>query len=136
MATRIARRLHSPVVFRQQRLPPDHPRRAPARSAVVPRGGFPMTHMPTACCLLAGLAIAASATASAQDARPDKPPMSIEQRKALGDAIAQRNRDPKQPRTEAEALPTLLRRQEGGASMKVPTEPWNTLRAEESEAGK
>src|SRR3546814_5407273 len=72
MATRIARRLHSPVVFRQQRLPPDHPRRAPARSAVVPRGGFPMKHMPTACCLLAGLAITASGTASAQDARPDR----------------------------------------------------------------
>src|SRR3546814_7208854 len=103
MTTRIARRLHSPVVFRQQRLPPDHPRRAPARSAVVPRGGFPMKHMPTACCLLAGLAIAASGTASAQNARPDKPPMSIEQRKALGEAMAQRNRDLKQPRTEAEA---------------------------------
>src|SRR3546814_1279087 len=101
MTTRIARRLHSPVVFRQQRLPPDHPRRAPARSAVVPRGGFPMKHMPTACCLLAGLAIAASGTASAQNARPDKPPMSIEQRKALGEAMAQRNRDLKQPRTEA-----------------------------------
>src|SRR3546814_14682908 len=100
MATRIARRLHSPVVFRQQRLPPDHPRRAPARSAVVPRGGFPMKHMPTACCLLAGLAIAASGTASAQNARPDQPPMSIEQRKALGEAMAQRNRALKQPPTE------------------------------------
>src|SRR3546814_8630533 len=121
MATRIARRLHPPVVFRQQRLPPDHPRRAPARSAVVPRGGFPMKHMPTACCLLAGLAIAASGTASAQDARPDKPPMSIEQRQALGEAMAQRNRDLKQPRTEAEALTTLVRRPEGGESMQGPT---------------
>src|SRR3546814_5091653 len=127
MATRIARRLHSPVVFRQQRLPPDHPRRAPARSAVVPRGGFPMKHMPTACCLLAGLAIAASGTASAQDARPDKPPMSIEQRKALGEAMAQRHRDLTQPRTEAEAPPTLVRRPAGGESQQVRTELWNTL---------
>src|SRR3546814_11786570 len=106
MTTRIARRLHSPVVFRQPRLPPDHPRRAPARSAVVPRGGFPMKPMPTACCLLAGLAIAASGTASAQHARPDKPPMSIEQRTALGEALAQRTSDLTKPRTPAQALPT------------------------------
>src|SRR3546814_12992867 len=53
--------------------------------------------------------------------------MSIEQRKALGEAMAQRNRDLKQPRTEAEALPTLVRRPEGGESMQVPTELWNTL---------
>src|SRR3546814_20161700 len=136
MTTRIARRLHSPVVFRQQRLPPDHPRRAPARSAVVPRGGFPMKHMPTACCLLAGLAIAASGPASAQDARPDKPPMSIEQRKALGEAMAQRNRDLQQPRTEAEALPTLVRRPEGGESMQVPTALWNTLAVRKEENGR
>src|SRR3546814_19277643 len=81
-----------------------------------------MKHMPTACCLLAGLAIAASGNASAQNARPDKPPMSIEQRKALGDAMAQRNRDLKQPRTEAEALPTLVGRPTGGGSMQGPTE--------------
>src|SRR3546814_13430306 len=86
-----------------------------------------MKHMPTACCLLAGLAIAASGTASAQDARPDKPPMSIEQRKALGEAMSQRNRDLKQPRTEADALPTLVRRPQGGESMKVTTELRNTL---------
>src|SRR3546814_18428818 len=86
-----------------------------------------MKNMPTACCLLAGLAIAASGTASAQDARPDKPPMSIEQRKALGEAMAQRNRDLKPPRPEAEALPTLVRRPEGGESMEVPTELWTTL---------
>src|SRR3546814_9160552 len=41
--------------------------------------------------------------------------------------LAQRNRDLKQPRTEAEALPTLVRRPEGGESMQVPTELWNTL---------
>src|SRR3546814_5437733 len=126
MATRIARRLHSPVVFRQQRLPPDHPRRAPARSAVVPRGGFPMKHMPTACCLLAGLAIAASGTASAQDARPDKPPMSIVQRKALGEAMAQRHRDLQHPRTEAETPPTLVRRPAGGEWTQGPTALGNT----------
>jgi len=86
-----------------------------------------MKHVPTACCLLAGLAIAASGIASAQNARPDKPPMSIEQRKALGESMAQRNRNLKQPRTEAEALPTLVRRPAGGESMQVPTELWNTL---------
>src|SRR3546814_15709099 len=127
MATRIDRRLHSPVVFRQQRLPPDHPRRAPVRSAVVPRGGFPMKHMPTACCLLAGLAIAASGPASAKDARPDKPPMSIEQRKARGEAMPPRNRAMKPTRTEAHTPPTLCSRPERGERLQGTPEQWQTL---------
>ena len=94
-----------------------------------------MKHMPTTCGLLAGLAIAASGVASAQTARPDKPPMSIEQRKAIGQSMAHRNRDLKQPRTAAEALPTLVRRPGGQESMQVPTELWSTLSVRKDAGG-
>jgi hypothetical protein len=86
-----------------------------------------MKHMPTACCVLAGLAIAVSGAAAAQDARSGQPLRSIEQSKAMGQSMAHRNRGVKQPRTEAEALPTLVRRPGGQESMQVPTELWNTL---------
>lgn len=95
-----------------------------------------MKHMPTACCVLAGLAIAASGMASAQNARPDKPPMSVEQSRALGQSMAHRNRNLKQPRTESEALPTLVRRPGGQESMQVPTELWNTLSVHKDAQGK
>ena len=94
-----------------------------------------MKQVPTACGLLAGLAIAASGVASAQTARPDKPPMSIERNKSMGQSMAHRNRDLKQPRTEAEALPTLVRRPGGQESMQVPTELWSTLSVREDARG-
>ena len=86
-----------------------------------------MKHMPTACCLLAGLAIVAPGAALAQNARAGKPLMSIEQGKAMGQSMAHRNRNLKQPRTAAEAMPTLVRRPDGQTSMQVPTELWSTL---------
>lgn len=95
-----------------------------------------MKHMPTACCLLAGLAIVAPGAASAQDARPGKPLMSIEQNKAMGRSMAHRNRGLKQPRTAAEALPTLVRRPDGQTSMQVPTELWSTVSVHKDAQGR
>jgi hypothetical protein len=86
-----------------------------------------MNCTPIAWCLLAGLAVAVSGTAAAQNTRAGKSPMSIEQRKALGESMAHKNKNVKQPRTEAEAKRTLVRRPGGQATMQVPTELWNTL---------
>lgn len=88
--------------------------------------------------LLAGMAVAAATPgiAAAQGpAKLHKQPMSIEQRKALGESMAFKNRHFTTPRTMAEANRTFLRRPNGVESVQVPTELWSHLHAQTDAQG-
>jgi hypothetical protein len=64
-------------------------------------------------------------------------PLTAPERGALADAVASRQRTLRQPRTEAEARPTLALTPNGkGMTMQVPSELWNTLSMQKDAQGR
>lgn len=60
-----------------------------------------------------------------------------QERHSMAQAVANRQRNLKQPRTEAEARPTLKATANGsGTGMKVPTELWSNLSVQKDAQGK
>lgn len=91
--------------------------------------------------LLLGVCFAATAAQpqhSAVDAKSGKllRTPTAQERSSMAQAVAARQRTLKQPRTEAEARPTLKNTPNGdGTAMQVPTELWSSLAAQKDAQG-
>jgi formylglycine-generating enzyme required for sulfatase activity len=88
-----------------------------------------MNRKTKALCLVSGLIVAASAANAA------KPSLTAQERKAMAEAVARNHQYFKQPRTEAEAQPTLVRLPDGEMSMQVPESLWNRLSVQQDAQG-
>lgn len=62
-------------------------------------------------------------------------PLTAPERNSLAKQVASRQQHLKQPRTEAEAQPSLTRAANGGTAMLVPTSLWNDLSAQKDAQG-
>jgi hypothetical protein len=87
-----------------------------------------------ACLLACGLAFATAATAAGDNSQ-GKQPLSAQERKAMTDKVKQNMRNFRQPQTEAQALPTLVRRADGSEAILVPTELWSHLSVQKDAQG-
>jgi len=98
--------------------------------------------------LLLGVCFAATA-AQPQDSRSaaHKPaidaktgrllrPLTLHERQDMAAKVASRQRLVKQPRTVAEAKPTLVQQADGSAAMQVPTELWSHMAAQTDAQGR
>lgn len=92
-----------------------------------------MNHLVTACLLACGLAV--SATASAAGTNQGKQPLSAQERKSMSDKVKQNHRNFRQPQTEAQALPTQVRRADGSELIAVPTDLWSHLSVQRDAQG-
>lgn len=92
-----------------------------------------MNRLPKAWCLLAGLAILATAPA----AFAAKPTQTPQQRKASIDLIKQNHKQfsATQPRTMAQGAATQIRMADGATAARVPTELWNHLSVQKDAQG-
>jgi hypothetical protein len=92
--------------------------------------------------LLLGVCFAATAAQpqhSAVDAKTGKllRTPTAQERHSMAQSVASRQRNLKQPRTEAEAKPTLKATPNGsGLAMQVPTELWSNLSVQKDAQGK
>lgn len=92
--------------------------------------------------LLLGVCFAATAAQpqhSAVDAKTGKllRTPTAQERHSMAQSVASRQRNLKQPRTEAEAKPTLAGTPNGdGLTMQVPTDLWSSLSAQKDAQGK
>lgn len=92
-----------------------------------------MKYLSKACLLACGLAFAA--TASAAGTNQGKKPLSAQERKVMIDKIKQNRSNFRQPQTEAQALPTRVRRADGSELIAVPTSLWSHLAVQKDAQG-
>ena len=62
-------------------------------------------------------------------------PLTTQERSSLAQSVANRQRHLKQPATEAQARPTLMRTGSGAMVMQVPTSLWSNLSAQKDAQG-
>lgn len=63
-------------------------------------------------------------------------PLTMHERSNLAQSVANRQRHLKQPATEVQARPTLVRTGGGATTMQVPTSLWSNLSAQQDTQGK